>query len=53
MIRFLKSLLEGQEQIFESNLFHSMMMYRKNFFKKAVIGFSGMLVFGVTSRTCS
>ena len=44
-IRFLKSLEEGEEWIFDSNLFLStvslMMDGKKSVFKEAVVGFNG------------
>ena len=41
-IRFLKSLLEGEQRIFESNLFHFMMVDgKKSVFKEGAIGFNG------------
>ena len=50
-IRFLKSLEEGEEWIFDSNLFLStvslMMDGKKSVFKEAVVGFNGRQVFRV------
>ena len=53
-IRFLKSLEEGEEWIFDSNLFLStvslMMDGKKSVSKEAVVGFNGRQVFRVTKE---